>query len=265
MLELIFIFVLGICVGSFLNVLADRLPRDESVFNSRSRCEFCQHTLAWYDLFPLLSFILLRGKCRYCHKKLGWWYVLAELGTGALYVATYIFVSQHGGLLHSLNLLSLVYDLFIISALIAIFICDMKYGIIPDKIVFPAIIGSFIYLFLTPYNFLQSNVLIPHLLSALAAFAFFFFLFLITKGRGMGFGDVKLVFLLGLFLGFPQIVLSLYIAFLTGALIASILIIGKQKKLRGTTIPFGPFLVFGTIICFFYGQSLWQQVISRFF
>ncbi|MBU1149256.1 prepilin peptidase [Patescibacteria group bacterium] len=271
-MEFIIVFILGICVGSFLNVLVDRLPKNEPVVKGRSHCDKCKKTLQWRDLIPLLSFIFLKGKCRYCHARLSIYYPLVELATGFLFSITTLFVFGHSQFLISNSkflinpqspitnyqlLITLIYYLFIISSLIVVFFADIKYGIIPDKVIFPAILVSFLYLILN-----TSYLILPYLFSALGAFLFFLFLFLITKGRGMGFGDVKLAFLMGLVLGFPGIIVSLYIAFLTGAAIGIILILWRRKKVFGTTIPFGPFLVLGTFTTLFWGEKIFQKIIS---
>lgn len=253
----IILFIIGICVGSFLNVLIDRLPRGESVFKGRSHCESCKKTLSPLDLFPLFSFIFLLGKCRYCRKPIGWYYPLVELVTGILFVLTYFFILQHGYLVFSIwYLVELGFLLFIVSSLVVIFFTDLKYGIIPDKIIAVAVIVTFLYKILnTTYDIL------PFFLSGLGAFLFFLLLFLITRGKGMGFGDVKFALLIGLVLGFPKIVVGLYVAFLTGAVVGIILILWRKKQLRGATIPFGPFLVAGTCIGLFWGDFIWQQVV----
>ena len=262
------VFLIGLFVGSFLNVLVDRLPRDESVIGGRSHCDKCKKILKLYDLIPLFSFLYLRGKCRYCRTPLSFYYPVVEMTTGALFVLALKFTSEESlrntsevaeGLLRggSLDFVIAGYYLFIISSLIVIFFTDLKYGIIPDKIIFPAIIISFSYLILN-----TQYLILPHILSAVGASLFFLALFLITKGRGMGFGDVKFSFLMGLVLGFPGIAIALYIAFLTGALIGCILIVWKKKKLSGTKIPFGPFLVFGTVIALFFGEGIMQNILQ---
>jgi len=256
MLGIAIIFLIGLFVGSFLNVLADRLPREESVVKGRSHCEKCKKKLAWFDLIPLLSFLILKGKCRYCKVSLSFYYLAVELITGILFILTtfFVFNGQQFSIFNFQLLPSLTYYLFIVSCLIAIFFADLKYGIIPDKIVFPAILVSFLYLFIN-----HSSFIINHLFSALGACLFFLFLFLITKGRGMGFGDVKFAFLMGLILGFPKIVVGLYVAFLTGAIVGCILIVWRKKKIFGTAIPFGPFLAVGTLAAIFYGEILTQS------
>lgn len=250
----IIFFILGLFIASFLNVLVDRLPREESVIRGRSHCEKCKKELVWYDLIPLLSFIFLKGKCRYCKAKLSFYYPIIELTTGIMFALVFY---SFGIMNHELKIMDLGYYLFLICSLIVIFFADLKYGIIPDKIVFPTIVVSFIYLFL-----IHNSLFLIHFLSAIGASLFFLFLFLITKGRGMGFGDVKFAFLMGLILGFPNIVVSLYIAFLTGAIVGVILIIWRKKRMFGASIPFGPFLAIGTFSAIFWGGIIFQKVIS---
>jgi len=256
------LFILGLFIGSFLNVLIDRLPRDESVIKGRSYCDKCKKTLKWYDLIPVLSFLILGGKCRYCHSPISLYYPIVEIITGTMFVLTFIYVYRLQTTDYSLfdnltfqhfsnSVIALFYYLLIISSLIVVFFADLKYGIIPDKIIFPAMVISFLYLIL------NTKYLIPNLFSGAGVFVFFLGLYLITKGKGMGFGDVKLVFLLGLFLGFPKIIPAFYISFLTGAFVGLILILLKKKKLfSGATIPFAPFLVLGTFISLFFGESI---------
>lgn len=245
---LLFLFFFGLAVGSFLNVLIDRLFKDESIISPPSRCDHCKKPLAWYDLIPVLSFLLLKGRCRYCKKPIHWQYPVVELSTAILFAAV---VAGKGDWGNWGDWGALGYFLFIISALIVIFFADLKYGIIPDRIVFPGIAITATYSLITNYQLLITN----HLLSAICAFLFFLAIYLLTRGRGMGFGDVKLVFLLGLFFGFPKIIFTLYIAFLTGAAFSIILILLGKKKLKGT-IAFGPFLVIGSIIVMFFGDRL---------
>ena len=255
---ILFIFILGLFIGSFLNVLADRLPNEESVLKGRSRCEKCKKELVWYDLVPVLSFVFLQGKCRYCHTNLSSYYPIIELVTGIMFAITFLFVTKNLPFtIYHLPFIELFYYLFIISFLIVIFFADLKYGIIPDKVVLPAIFVSSLYIV-----FNTNYLILSHLLSALGACLFFLFLFLITKGRGMGLGDVKLAFLMGFLLGFPGIVIALYLAFLTGALVGIILILWRKKRLFGGSIPFGPFLVLGTGAALFY-QAPIVQMVSR--
>ncbi len=235
---ILFVFLLGLAIGSFLNVLIDRLPVGENVLVGRSHCDFCKKTLKWYELIPLFSFIIQGGKCRRCHKKLSLQYPLIELITGLGFVFFYQVLDY--------PIIILFAYWIIFSSLLVIFVADLKYQIIPDSMVVAGSIGAAVRLFsqISPIGFIG---VLPYVLSAVGALGFFFFLWFITKGRGMGLGDVKLVFLLGLLLGFPGIIVALYAAFLTGAVVGVILILRGKKSLKGQ-VPFGPFLIIGTIV-----------------
>ena len=254
---IVFISLLGLAVGSFLNVLVDRLPRSKSIVKERSHCDKCKKTLKWYDLIPLFSFIILKGKCHYCSTPLSFYYPVVELTTGILFVVVLFFV----GSINVINFINFIFYLFLIGSLIVVFFADLKYGIIPDKIIFPAIAVSFLYFLInhSPASPTGGSLIINHLFSAVGASLFFLLLFLITKGKGMGFGDVKFAFLMGLILGFPNIIVGLYVAFLTGAIIGCILILWRKKRVFGTAIPFGPFLVIGTLVSIFLGNFLFQN------
>lgn len=254
----VFAFIFGTIIGSFLNVLIDRIPKNESIIKTRSHCEHCRRTLSWLDLIPLFSYLYLKGKCRYCHKHINYYYPIVEAITGFLFMFTvYMMVPD----IHTLRSMStyaflvLLYYLILFSCLITIVFTDLKYRIIPFYIVLIAAVATFIYILFQP-------TFLSHILSALGVFAFFLFLFLITKGKGLGFGDVVFAFLMGLILGFPKIIVGLYLAFLTGAVISVILVLTGKKKLRGGSIPFGPFLVSGTIISIFWGELIIGKVIA---
>ncbi|HUS60072.1 MAG TPA: prepilin peptidase [Nevskiaceae bacterium] len=234
----LFIFIFGLCVGSFLNVVVYRLNHNLSPFRGRSVCPKCKHKLAWHDNIPLFSFILLRGKCRYCHSPISWQYPLVELAAGILTVVVY-----------QLSV-DLIFNLLITYVLIAIFVSDLRYMTIPDKVVYPAIFLSLVY---SLFGLHDSKFI----LSGLGAAGFFLILVLITRSRGMGVGDVKLAGLMGLLLGWPRIVVALFLAFLTGSVVGVILILLGKKRF-GEHIPFGPFLAGGTWVALFWGWVIWQ-------
>jgi leader peptidase (prepilin peptidase) / N-methyltransferase len=244
------IFCFGLCMGSFLNVLIDRLPAGESAVKGRSHCDHCKTTLNWHELIPLLSFLIQGGKSRCCHKKLSFQYPLIELITGIgfvwLYQTSLINTSNHWSYILLMNLV-------IFSCLLVIFITDLKTFIIPDSMIAISISATIARLL-----FSQDIIFIlPNICSALGASLFFYFLYIGTRGRGMGFGDVKLALLLGLMTGFPGIIINLYVAFLTGAILGVILILYRQKSFK-SQVPFGPFLIVGTLV-----TVLWQaQIIS---
>ena len=273
-------FLLGTVLGSFVKVLADRSLSNKS-FWGRSYCPRCQHKLAWYDLFPIFSYILLKGKCRYCHKKIGIEYVVVEVVMGILIGYQFsIFNFQF-----SIFLLELITKTFFITILAVLFLTDLKKMLIPDRIILPSIvIGiilglitivtkiSYLYFYLSsspigqkllpPYSeYFQRHawqIAEPFFLSLASGAAiagFFYSLIIITRGKGMGGGDVKLGAFFGVMLGFPQAFFSLVLAFLTGA-IFSIGLILAGKKHFGQTIPFGPFLVLGSLIMLFWGNQI---------
>jgi leader peptidase (prepilin peptidase) / N-methyltransferase len=253
------VFIFGAIIGSFLGVIIDRLPRGKTIVKGRSKCDKCRHTLSALDLVPLVSFLALRGKCRYCHSSIGWNTFFIECITGLLFVITFLFVqsSFEDQMFSFAFFTSLLYYFYIVSSLIAIFFIDLEHGIIPNKIVYPAVVISLVYLAI-----FHTTSLPQYLLSSLAAFVFFFLLYVFTKKKGMGLGDVKFALLMGLILGFPGIVIALYIAFLTGAFIACILVLWRKKKFGGGTVPFGPFLVLGTFISLFAGGIIWIKIMQ---
>ena len=233
------IFLFGLIVGSFLNCVIYRLEIGKSFLGGHSFCPYCKHELTWHDLIPVFSFLMLKGKCRYCQKPISIQYPLVELSTALLFVL--IFNSQ--------NLFNTSYLLLTTCFLIVIFVYDLKHYIIPDKVIFPAILTSFLFL-------LTTNSLLPNtILSAFGASFFFLLIYLISQGQWMGFGDVKLSFLMGLHLGFPNILVALFSAFFTGAIIGLILIVQNKKTLK-SMVPFGPFLVFGTFLAMLYGEPI---------
>ncbi|MEK7605964.1 MAG: prepilin peptidase [Patescibacteria group bacterium] len=238
------VFFGGLFIGSFLNVIADRLQRHESFLLGRSHCDHCKKELSWYELIPVVSYLLQQGKCRHCHHHLSRFYPLSELIAGLmLSLVTLSFISQ------PLEVLFLL--LFISCCLLIIVFSDLKYEIIPFPVVAVVTIASLILLVIT------SPTLLPlAILSGFGVAFFFFAIFFLTKGRGMGFGDVIYAFCMGVLLGFPKIILGIYIAFITGAIVALGLVLLKKKKLHGGTIPFGPFLVLGTFTMIMWGDKL---------
>ena len=249
----LFVFLFGLIVGSFLNCVIYRLAlpnfslwKNLGGLSGRSYCPKCKHQLRWYDLAPILSYILLFGKCRYCKKTISLQYSLVELATGLLFLA--VFNPEHS--------VRTFYLLLTACFLIIIFVYDLKHHIIPDKVIFPAIGVSLAYisflLFTGDYSLSQFLNMIY------AGFwpAFFFLsLFIISQGKWLGFGDVKLVFFMGILLGFPKILVALFLAFFIGGIIGVGLIITRVKKIK-SEIPFAPFLITGTYLAMFWGQRL---------
>jgi len=246
-------FLLGLTIGSFLNCFIYRLDRKESPLKGRSFCPHCKHELRGNDLVPVLSFLFLKGRCRYCSKKISWQYPIVELFFGFLFVFLFHYklsVISFG------NIIDFVYFVLIFCFFAIIFIYDLRHFLILDKIVYPAILLTFLYN-LSDFQELIYN----HLPSAFGITAFFLIIFLLSRGKWLGFGDVKLAFFLGLLLGFPQTIVAFFLSFFSGAIIGVILILFKKKKLK-SEVPFAPFLIIGSFIAFFWGSEIIKWYIS---
>lgn len=252
----LFIFIFGLIVGSFLNCLIYRLEKKEGFILGRSFCPKCRHQLSFFDLIPLLSFFILKGKCRYCSQKISWQYPLVELTTGLLFILIFNFQFPLFSQFSIFNFLKLIFYFSITSFLIVIFVYDLKHYIIPDRIIYPAIILTFIYQLFKIWNLGRGNWFeIWDLILAVLPSLFFLAINLISQGRWMGFGDFKLAILMGLFIGFPNVLVAFFFSFFVGAIISIGLIILNKKTLK-SEIPFGPFLVTGTFIALFWGQEI---------
>jgi len=240
-----FVFILGTAMGSFFNVLVDRLIHGESIMG-RSHCDHCKKKLEWYDLFPVLSFLFIKGKCRRCHAKLSLEHPIVEVITGCLFVATWIVVP----------LGSLILYWGIVSCAWILFLSDIRYKLISDYmqlsfffcIVFQKILEKASIFSLLGNVFTGITVLLPIGL-----------IYVVTNERAMGLGDVILAGIIGFALGIGKGFLSLYIAFLFGAIIGVALLIGKKKGMK-SAVPFGPFLIIGMLISALWGDTLIQII-----
>ena len=252
---LAFVFILGLFVGSFLNVVVYRLHREESFVKGFSKCLFCGHRLYPKDLVPLFSFLFLRGKCRYCRHKIAKQYFLMEIATAfgfALIAYTLWQTTDSQVILANIsNLLifkTLVWWLFF-SYLLIIFVYDLKYYLILDQVTLPAIIIFFLINLFLGFSWLAL------LIGALVGGGFFFLQFIISRGKWIGGGDIRLGLLLGVILGWPQVLTALFVAYLLGSLFAIGLLL-SGKKHWGDKLPFGTFLSLATLIVLLYGEVL---------
>jgi len=233
-------FFLGLVIGSFLNVCIYRLPRNESVVITPSHCPACGSRIGARDLFPLLSYIRLKGRCRACGKAISPQYPLIELLTGLLFAAAY----AHTGLTALL-----LKQLFLIAVLIVVSLIDLKYLIIPDRvIVFSLVMGILLNLIARDLSLLSA------ILGFSATAAFLLVPALIYRG-GMGGGDIKLAALIGFFLGWPNGLLAVFLGCLLGAVTGLTLVLTGLKG-RKDAIPFGPYLALGTLPAMFFGDKL---------
>ncbi len=241
----IFSFILGAVVGSFLNVCICRLPRDESVVSPPSHCPGCGYLIRWYDNIPLLSYLMLRGRCRGCGERISPRYPLVELLNALLSLALYLRFGP-----------TLVFcGLFVFcSALVAITFIDLEHQIIPDEISLSGIVLGFVVsFFLAEPGWLNSllGILLGGGSLLLVAYGYQ----LLTGKEGMGGGDIKLLAMMGAFLGWRSIPFIIFVSSLAGSLIGiSLMLI--QKKDSKLAIPFGPYLALGALLYVFYGPRL---------
>ena len=244
-INVILIFILGLIVGSFSNVCIYRIPKNESIVYPASHCTKCGSHIKPVDNIPLLSFILLKGRCRNCKSKISIQYPIVELLTGLIYLIIY--------LIYGLSVQSLIY-IILSAALIIIAFIDLNEQIVPDVISLPGIVIGFILSFFVPYiSFINSAlgivvgggiILIIGLVGSV-----------IFKKEVMGGGDVKLAAIIGAFLGLKYIVISLFLGFFLGALAGIFLILSKIKS-REDMVPFGPFIVLGSMITLLWGEKI---------
>lgn len=245
-LILFFVFIFGLIIGSFLNALIWRMKAKKSILE-RSCCPKCKHILGVKDLIPLFSFFWQKGRCRYCQKKISWQYPLVEFFTGILFC--FVFLKNFGIDSLSINSIILFRDLFFVSILMIIFVYDLKYGYILDKVTIPAMfVGLILNLIL---GISWQNLFLATGIGG----GFFLAQFLISKGRWIGGGDIRMGALMGLFLGWPQILVALFFSYILGAIIGVGLIFLKKKKWK-SEIPFGVFLAIGSIISLFFGTQI---------
>jgi leader peptidase (prepilin peptidase) / N-methyltransferase len=239
----------GLIVGSFLNVVAYRLPRGESLLHPRSRCPHCGTQLRAIDNIPVVSWVALRGRCAHCGGPVSARYPLVELTTGALYAA--VVASQDDAVRIALGLL-------LVTALVPITLIDLDHRLIPNKITGPAAVAALIAIVALDPDFLVEALI------AAAAGGGFFLIAALLYPRGMGMGDVKLAGMLGLYLG-KAVAPAILIALLGGVLVGAAIIARKgAKEGRKTAVPFGPFLALGGMIAFFVGNELVDAYLDTF-
>lgn len=247
MLELFF-FIIGTIIGSFLNVLIVRVPKDESIVSPPSHCPYCDHRISPLENIPVLSYLYLRGRCRKCGEKISPRYLIVEIITGLLFLMAFSITGLNA---------KLIPELFIISVLIVVSFIDYELQLIPNKIIYPSIVFSLILILAT------SGV--EALLSSLAGFLIgggLLLVIVVIQPKGMGLGDVKLAALSGLYLG-PKVLISLFLSFLIGAVVSVVLLLLKLKT-RKDHIPFGPFIAISAVITLFWGDKLYLTYLNFF-
>lgn len=248
---LLFIFFLGSCIGSFLNVCIYRIPAGESIISPGSRCPHCQTTIRWYQNIPILSYLFLCGRCGACRFRISPRYPLVEALTGLLFVLVL--------LRFGFQWATPVYWLFM-AALVAITFIDLDHQIIPDLISLPGIPIGFACTFLLPQiSWIES--LIGTLLGGGSLYLVAAGYELLTKKEGMGGGDIKLLAMIGAFMGWKAIFPVIFLSSLIGSLVGVSLMLAKKADGR-LAIPFGPFLALGAVIYLLMGNELVQWYLS---
>ena len=238
-------FVFGAVVGSFLNVCICRMPKDESVATPPSHCPICRYQIRWYDNVPMLSYLLLRGKCRGCGTHISLQYPIVELLNGLLTLALFLRFGT------SVTFLALF---LFCSALVVITFIDLEHQIIPDEISLPGIVIGFIFSFFLPWqNWLNSllGILLGGGSLLLVAYGYQW----LTGKEGMGGGDIKLLAMMGAFLGWKSVLFIVFASSLIGSVVGVTMML-VQKKDSKLAIPFGPYLAFGAVLYIFYGRQL---------
>lgn len=258
MIGLIFVlaFLVGLVVGSFLNVVILRGVRGESI-RGRSRCEACRKTLGARELIPILSYIMQKARCRSCGSALLWQYPLVELGTGAAFAVTVWYLGFPADYLDIsiFQYLGLATALVAASAGIVILVADLRFQIIPNGAVLALLIAGIGRLLLqaklgTPAPSLAWNNLAADIISALIAALFLASLWFFSRGRWMGLGDAKLIFATSLLVGFPASPVAILFAFWLGGVVGIFLFAAGRHTLK-SRIPFGPFILVGAVLAFF--------------
>lgn len=226
------IFTIGTAIGSFIYVVVGRFQKSERL-TGRSHCPHCQHTLAWWEIIPLFSFVALRGRCHHCHAVFSVQYPLTEVLVGILFLIVFLPLPLSLGQWLTQTLTALSMCLLVILLLI-----DLHTFLLPDKYI-ACLTGVVLLVAVMSPGFTQT--LVPSLLGMAIGAGFLGVLWLVTRGQGLGLGDVKLMLPIGFLFGWDGTLVLLWLAFVLGGCVGAWLLFMKRVKLK-TAIPFGPFL-----------------------
>jgi leader peptidase (prepilin peptidase)/N-methyltransferase len=237
-------FMVGLCFGSFLNVVIVRLPLGQSLNHPPSRCMTCGYALRWRDNVPILSWALLGGKCRKCRARISMQYPIVELVTGLLFLLV-VWLTPPGPLVVS--------RLFLVCILVALFGIDLEHQILPNTITLPGIAIGVIFSFIAPPGW-QASV-IGVLLGGGVLYGIAWAYYLVRREEGLGMGDVKMLAMIGAFLGWKAVLVTLVLSSFSGALVGVALIAAQRGGMR-LALPFGTFLAMGALAAMFAGDPL---------
>ncbi len=262
MLTPVLVFLIGICVGSFLNVLVFRTHENRGLIKGRSKCQSCEIAISWYDLVPVLSFILLRRRCRSCKNVLSWQYPLVELVTGLIFAGLYL---VHFNALTGVTpdpdtlagVIPFMRDAIFTIFLIVLFVYDLRFHLLLDRFTIPAMIVAILL------NLFVGVPVWSMLLGAVILGGFFLGQYLLSKGQWIGDGDIRMGVVMGLMLGLRDGLVALFLAYIIGAAIGILLLLTKKAKFK-TQIPFGTFLAAATLVALLFGEQIVGWYLSLF-
>lgn len=239
LLVTLIVFCFGVVVGSFFNALVWRLPRHKSICARHSICVHCRHALAWYDLIPVVSFVLLRGRCRYCHKHISWRYPIIEVVTGLVLTLPLAFFGLTT---------TFVFVALLSAGLELLFLFDYFSSILPDEVTIPCIVLGIVVALLLHRNIM--DIALGGILGA----GFFWLQYVLSRKKWIGSGDIRLGGVMGVALGVQLLPVALVVAYCSGALVSIVLLLTKKKKMQ-SHIPFGTFLSASTYIVLLAGAA----------
>jgi len=238
----ILLAILGLVIGSFLNVVIFRIDDLKSILNTRSRCNKCKQVIKWYDLVPLLSFVLLKGSCRNCNSKLSWQYPIVEASVALLF----LFLTYCFGVSYNL----LFYAVFF-SIMVVIFVYDLKTQFVPEYFAWAGLVLAVLGGWFFGHNASFLNMLFGLIIGG----GFIGLMVLVSKEKWMGAGDIKIAAALGALVGYPNVILFIFLSFVLGSLVGLAIILMKRKTIKDS-IPFAPFLILSSLITIVWGTTI---------
>lgn len=254
------VFILGVSIGSFLNVVIYRMPRDLSIVYPPSSCPVCKNRIKWYDNIPVISYLILKGKCRFCKTPIPVRYPVVELITGCAAVLSYLKFGFS---------VDFVFAFYFLCSMIALSFIDFDFKIIPDEINYLGLLSGFVYAGMKSYQSSSFEPLINAIIGALVGSGFLFLIaYLYLKFRnieGLGMGDVKLLAFIGSYTGWFGALFTIFFGSILG-LLASLYFMKKEKdnNLMKLEIPFGPFLALAGSVYLFFGEKIYNFYFGGF-
>mgnify|MGYP001613985970 CR=1 FL=1 len=251
----LYLLLIGLVVGSFVNVVIYRVPIGRQIVTGRSSCTRCRQILAWYDLIPIFSYLILHGRCRYCGQTINWWYLVGELFISLAFVFSYYWFGDY-------PISHRFFVIFLLIILFTLLMTDLKYLILPDGVILAGFIGAMGFGLAEKYGIVANSwslVTAFNFLSALSLFLILYLVWFFSKGKWLGFGDVKFAALVGLIFGFNGGIFIIYLAVVMGGILGVSLLLLRQANLS-TKLPFGSFISLAGMIYIFTGTTLAQWI-----